>query len=175
MHRHVRNMVYAALALALCLVLPFITGQIPEIGSALSPMHIPVFLCGFLCGWPWALAVGLIAPPLRFLLFGMPPIFPTGAAMMLELAVYGAASAVFFKLLPKKPASVYLALVIAMVLGRIAWGAARWVFMAFGAGAFTFQAFLAGAFLDAWPGILCHLLIIPPIVLALKKAGIIKA
>ena len=104
----------------------------------------------------------------------MPPIFPTGGAMMLELAVYGAASAFFFKLLPKKPASVYLALVIAMVLGRMAWGAARWLLMAFGSGAFTFQAFLAGAFLDAWPGILCHLLIIPPIVLALKKAGMIK-
>ena len=174
MKKSIVKMVMAAVCLALCMVLPFLTGQIPEIGSKLSPMHIPVFLCGFLCGWPWALAVGLIAPPLRFLLFGMPPIFPTGAAMMLELAVYGAASAVFFKLLPKKPASVYLALVIAMVLGRMAWGAARWLLMAFGSGAFTFQAFLAGAFLDAWPGILCHLLIIPPIVLALKKAGMIK-
>lgn len=47
-----RNLVYAGAALALCLVLPFLTGQIPQIGSALCPMHIPVLLAGFLCG-PW--------------------------------------------------------------------------------------------------------------------------
>ena len=173
MSRSIQKMVLAAVCLALCLVLPFLTGQIPEIGSKLSPMHIPVLLCGFLCGWPWALLVGLIAPPLRFLLFGMPPLFPTGVSMMAELAVYGAAAGIFFRLLPRKPASVYMALVIAMLLGRAAWGAVRWVLMAFGS-SFTFQAFLAGAFLDAWPGILCHLLIIPPIVLALKKAKVVQ-
>ena len=58
----IRRMVFAALCLALALVLPFLTGQIPQIGSALCPMHIPVLLCGFLCGWPWGLAVGFIAP-----------------------------------------------------------------------------------------------------------------
>ena len=61
-----RSLIYAALCLALCLYLPFLTGQIPQIGKALSPMHIPVLLCGFLCGWPYALAVGFIAPFLRF-------------------------------------------------------------------------------------------------------------
>lgn len=171
--RMIQRLVLAAVCLALCLMLPFLTGQIPEIGSKLSPMHIPVFLCGFLCGWPWALLVGLIAPPLRFLLFGMPPLFPTGVAMMAELAVYGAITGIFSRLLGKKPQAVYGSLVIAMLLGRIAWGAVRWLLMAFGS-SFTFQAFLAGAFLDAWPGILCHLLIIPPIVLALQKAGLIK-
>lgn len=173
MKKSIVKMVMAAVCLALCLVLPFLTGQIPEIGSKLSPMHIPVFLCGFLCGWPLALLVGLIAPPLRFLLFGMPPIFPTGVAMMAELAVYGATAGIFFRLLPRKPASVYIALVIAMLLGRGAWGIVRWVLMAFGS-SFTFHAFLAGAFLNAWPGVICHLLIIPPIVLALKKAKVIK-
>ena len=68
-----RRLVYSALFLALALLLPFLTGQIPQIGSALNPMHIPVLLCGFVCGWPWGLAVGLIAPLLRHLLFGMPP------------------------------------------------------------------------------------------------------
>ena len=76
-----RKLVFAALLLALAMVLPFLTGQIPQIGQALCPMHIPVLLCGFLCG-PWyALAVGAIAPVLRFALFGMPPLVPTGAAM----------------------------------------------------------------------------------------------
>ena len=85
-NENVKNVVNAALCLALCMALPFLTGQIPQIGSALSPMHIPVLLCGFICGWPYGLIVGLIAPILRFLLFGMPPIFPTGIAMSFELA-----------------------------------------------------------------------------------------
>ena len=50
-------LVTAAICLALCMVLPFLTGQIPEIGSALCPMHIPVLLCGFLCGPAYAAAV----------------------------------------------------------------------------------------------------------------------
>ena len=87
-----RKLTYAALFLALAMVLPFLTAQIPEIGSMLSPMHIPVLLCGFLCGWPWGLAVGFIAPPLRSVLFGMPAMFPGAAAMAFELATYGAVS-----------------------------------------------------------------------------------
>src|SRR5690625_4487680 len=83
------QMVLAAMFLALALVLPFLTGQIPQIGSALGPMHIPVLLSGFFCG-PWyGLIVGFIAPLLRFMLFGMPPIMPTGVAMAFELATYG--------------------------------------------------------------------------------------
>lgn len=49
----IQNMVLSALLLAIGLVLPFLTGQIPEIGSALLPMHIPVLICGFICGWQW--------------------------------------------------------------------------------------------------------------------------
>ena len=74
--KSLRRMILAAMFLALALVLPFFTGQIPQIGNALCPMHIPVLLCGFFCG-PWyALAVGGIAPVLRFVLFGMPPLMP---------------------------------------------------------------------------------------------------
>ncbi len=81
--RRTRKMTYAALYLGIALVLPFITGQIPEIGAMLCPMHIPVLLCGFLCGWPWGLAVGFIAPLLRSVLFGMPVLFPSAVAMAL--------------------------------------------------------------------------------------------
>jgi len=64
----------AALFVALGLVLPFLTGQIPEIGSMLLPMHLPALLCGFVCGWPCGLAVGFVMPLLRSLIFGMPPL-----------------------------------------------------------------------------------------------------
>ena len=170
----IQKMVMAGVCLALCLVLPFVTGQIPQIGSQLSPMHIPVLLCGLVCGWPWALAVGFIAPGLRFLLFGMPPIFPTGVGMMFELAAYGAIAGVMVALLPRKTWALYAALIVAMIGGRIVWGVVRWALTMFGSGAFTFQAFLAGAVLNAWPGIICHILIVPPLALALRKAGIAK-
>lgn len=89
---YVRKIVYSALFLALAMVLPFLTGQIPEIGAALSPMHIPAILCGFICGWPWGLAVGFISPILRSLIFGMPPMMPKAIGMAFEIATYGAVS-----------------------------------------------------------------------------------
>ena len=55
----------AAFFLALSYVLPFLTGQIPAVGSMLCPMHLPILLCGFLCGPWWAAAVGATAPLLR--------------------------------------------------------------------------------------------------------------
>lgn len=167
----VKKLVLAALCLALCLVLPFLTGQIPQIGAMLAPMHIPVLLCGFLCGWPYALVVGLIAPLLRHVLFGMPPIM-TALVMTFELAAYGAFSGIFYKLLPKKNAYLYVALILAMLAGRVVYGVASLIILGVSGSAFTFQAFLTGAFLTAWPGILCHIILIPLIVIALKKANL---
>lgn len=169
-----RNLVFAALCLALCLYLPFLTGQIPEIGKALSPMHIPVLLCGFLCGWPHAVAVGLVAPFLRFMLFSMPELFPTGVAMAFELAVYGLATSLLYRGLPKKPGFLYVSLIGAMLAGRVVWGCARWLIAGFAGTEFTFEMFLAGAFTTAVPGIICHILLIPPIVLALQKAKVLR-
>jgi thiamine transporter ThiT len=84
-----KKMVLSALFIALGLVLPFFTGQIPQIGSRLLPMHIPILLCGFVCGAPFGLAAGFITPLLRSLIFGMPPMMPTAVAMAFELAAYG--------------------------------------------------------------------------------------
>jgi len=168
----IRRLAYAALCLALCMVLPFLTGQIPEIGSMLSPMHIPVLLAGFLCGPWWALLVGAAAPPLRFALFGMPPLFPTGAAMCFELAAYGLVSGALYRKLPKRNSSIYIALICAMILGRILWGIVMVVISGITGSAFTWAAFAAGAFLNAIPGIIVHILLIPVIVMALRKAGL---
>lgn len=166
------RLTYAAACLALCMVLPFLTGQIPEIGSALCPMHIPVLLAGFLCGPWWALAVGAVAPLLRFALFGMPPLFPTGAAMCFELAAYGLISGVLYRKLPKRAVNVYLALIAAMLAGRVVWGIVMVVLMGLKGSAFTWAAFVAGAFVNAVPGIIVHIILIPIIVLALRKAGL---
>ena len=55
----------------------------------LLPMHIPVLMCGLICGWGYGGIVGFILPLFRYVLFGMPPIFPTGIAMAFELSTYG--------------------------------------------------------------------------------------
>jgi len=164
------KLVLSAICLTLCMVLPFLTGQIPEIGSMLSPMHIPVLLCGFIAGPFRASVVGLIAPVLRFALFGMPPIFPTGVAMSFELAVYGAVSGLLYAKLPKRTENIYISLIAAMLLGRIAWGMASMLLSGVTGSAFTWAAFMAGAFTSAIPGIILHIVLIPVIVMALQRA-----
>ena len=168
----IRKLTYAALFLALALVLPFLTGQIPQIGSALSPMHIPVLLCGFLVGWPWGLAVGFIAPLLRSVIFGMPAMFPGAVAMAFELAVYGLVSGILYRLLPKQKWSIYVTLVVAMLAGRVVWGIARLILAGLSGSSFTWALFLAGAFTNAIPGIILHIVLIPVIVMALERAGL---
>lgn len=164
------KLVLAAICLALCMVLPFLTGQIPEIGSMLSPMHIPVLLCGFIAGPLWAAVVGITAPILRFALFGMPPIFPTGVAMCFELAVYGAVSGLLYIRLPKKTVCIYISLITSMILGRVAWGIVRVLLSGVTGSAFTWAAFTAGAFTSAIPGIILHIVLIPFLVMALNRA-----
>ncbi len=163
------RMILAAMFLALALMLPFITGQIPQIGKALSPMHIPVLLCGFFCG-PWyALVIGFVAPLFRFLLFGMPQILPDGIAMCFELATYGLISGLLYRVLPKKRWSVYASLIVAMLAGRAVWGVARVIIYGLGEYEFGWAMFMSGAFINAVPGIIVHIILIPIIVIALEK------
>lgn len=162
------NMVLAALFLAMAYVLPFFTGQVPQIGSMLCPMHIPVLLCGFICGWPWGLAVGVIAPLLRSATLGMPPMFPTAVCMAFELAAYGAISGVMYKILPKSKLSVYISLLIAMVTGRLVWGVVMFACLGLTGGSFGFTAFLAGAVTNAIPGIILQIVLVPIIAIVLE-------
>lgn len=165
------RMILSAMFLGLALVLPFLTGQIPQIGKALCPMHIPVILCGFFCG-PWyGLVIGLIAPLLRFAIFHMPEIMPTGIAMCFELAVYGAISGLLYSILPKKKINIYVSLICAMIAGRIIWGVARVILYGLGKSEFGWKAFISGAFLNAVPGIIVQIVLIPILVIVLKKAS----
>jgi len=161
------------MCLALCLVLPFLTGQIPQIGSALCPMHLPVLLCGFLCGPWWALLVGATAPLLRHLLFSMPPLL-TAIAMSFELAAYGAVSGLLYRKLPKNGAGIYISLITAMVIGRILWGIVRVAMTGVSGEAFTWAMFLAGAFTTAIPGIVLQLMLIPALVVAFRRVKLIQ-
>lgn len=166
------KMTLAAFFLALAYVLPLLTGQIQEIGNMLCPLHIPVLLCGFICGWPWGLMVGFVAPLSRSLILGMPALFPTAVCMAFELAAYGAISGVMYKVLPRKKPYIYVSLLTAMLIGRIVWGAAMFVCMGIQGGSFTFAAFLAGAFFNAIPGIVVQLVLIPILVMMLDNSKV---
>ena len=170
-HKKLLRMVLAAFFLALAYVMPFLTGQIPEAGSMLCPMHLPILLCGFVCGWPWGLIVGLVAPVFRSLLTGgFPPMFPTAVCMAFELATYGAIAGLMHKILPKKKISIYCSLVIAMLLGRLVWGVAMMICMGASGGTFTLAAFLAGAITNAIPGIIVQLILVPILVVLVEKS-----
>ena len=168
----VRKLTYAALYLAIAMVLPFVTGQIPEIGSMLCPMHIPALLCGFMCGWPWGLAVGFIAPLLRSVIFGMPAMFPDAVAMAFELAVYGGTAGLLYRMLPRKKWIIYIVLIVSMIAGRVVWGIVRMILAGLSGGSFTWVVFFTRAFTNAIPGIIMHLVLIPLLVIVMDRAGL---
>ena len=169
----VRTLVLAAMFLALGLVLPFFTGQIPQVGSMLLPMHLPVFLCGLICGWQYGAAVGFVTPLLRMSLFGMPPLL-TAVAMAFELAAYGGvAGFLYSRSRWQCVIALYRSLLIAMVAGRLVWAAVRVVMTGVAGEPFTWQIFLAGALLNAIPGIILQLVFIPAVMVALDRAGMV--
>ena len=170
---HIKNMVVAALMLALAYILPNFTGNIPQFGSMLLPMHLPVLLCGFLCGGSWGTVVGFIAPLMRSAILGMPPMFPTAISMAFELAAYGFVTGFLYRRLPKNPGGIYASLIGAMVCGRAVWGVVRALMTLAGNNTFSFAAFIAGAFTTAIPGIVLQLVVIPALILALQKAKLV--
>lgn len=174
LHNQLLKMILSALFLALAYVMPFLTGQIPQIGSMLCPMHIPVLLCGFICGWPWGLVVGFISPLFRSLTLGMPPLFPKALCMAFELAAYGAISGLMHRFLPRKKPYIYVSLLTAMLVGRLIWGAAMLICMGVTGGSFAFTAFLSGAVLNAVPGIIIQIILIPIVVMVTEKAVELK-
>lgn len=168
-NKTILNIVLSAIFLALAYVMPFLTGQIPEIGSMLCPLHIPVILCGFICGWKWGLVVGFVAPLFRSLTLGMPPLYPTAFCMAFELATYGVVAGLCYQFLPNKKIYTYVALIIAMILGRVVWGVAMLICLSISGAGFTFAAFISGAIVNALPGIIIQIILIPIIVIALEK------
>ncbi len=174
-HNALVKLILAALFLALAFVMPYLTGQIPEVGAMLCPMHIPVLLCGFFCGWPWGLVVGIVAPLLRSLLTGgFPPMFPTALCMAFELATYGFVSGFMHKKLPHKKPYIYCSLITAMIVGRLVWGGAMFVSLGISGSSFSFSAFIAGAFANAIPGIIAQIVLVPILVMLLDDSKIIR-
>jgi len=170
-NKSVLNLVLAALFLNLGLVLPFFTGNIPTFGAMLLPMHLPVLLCGIILGPKYGALVGLILPMTRSFLFGMPPIFPSAVTMTFELAAYGGIIGLLYGRLPKTAPFLYTSLIGAMLAGRFVWAAARTMLLGLMEIPFSFEIFLASGFINAIPGIIAQIVIIPTLIMALKRAG----
>ena len=166
------KLILSAMFLALAFVLPFFTGQLPQIGAMLLPMHIPVILCGFICGAPWGLLVGVTAPLLRSFVLSMPPLFPTAISMAFELAVYGFLSGLLYRVLPKKKINIYVSLVLSRVIGRLIWGMVQFCLMGFDLEKFPLSAFFSGAVVNAIPGIILQILLIPVVIVILENSKI---
>jgi LytS/YehU family sensor histidine kinase len=165
----IKKLVYSAMFLAMALLLPFLTGQIQSFGAALCPMHIPVLLCGFICGPVYGAAVGAIAPLMRHAIFGMPLLW-SAIPMAFELAAYGLCAGLLYKLLPKKNVYIYVTLISSMLAGRIIWGAVSFALAGLRETSFSFAIFSASAFAGSVPGIILQIVLIPVIVMALKRA-----
>ena len=171
----IRKTAIAGATIALAMVLPFITGAIPTVGRMLSPMHIAAYLSGALLGPLFGGAVAFVCPLLRSLIFGAPALFPRAVAMCFELFAYAFVFAILIKLLPKRLPYLYIALVSAMLSGRLFGGAAKLVFALLGlTGEYPFAEFLSAYFVSTWLSVIIQLAVIVPILYALDRAGIFK-
>ena len=165
----------SAMCMALAFELPFVTGAIPEIGNALSPMHLPAFLFGIVAGPYFGGVLAFLAPILRSLMFGAPaPIFPRAITMSFELMAYAVVFGLLYKLLSKKLPYIYVSLVCAMIVGRLVGGVVKIVLLELGVIAkYNLALFISGYVTESIPGIIVQLLVIPPVVVALRRAKLI--
>lgn len=171
-HSSIRRLVTAALCVALGVVLPQAFHAVPNAGSVLLPMHIPVLLCGLTCGWSYGLCCGLLTPVMSHLITGMP-----GAAylpaMVCELAAYGLISGLAAKYIRtgRRTVDIYIQLIASMLIGRVVYGVVN--ALIFRAGAYSMEVFLTAAFVTALPGILLQLALLPALILILEKAQVV--
>ncbi|MCL1788880.1 MAG: ECF transporter S component [Oscillospiraceae bacterium] len=172
----VQKIVIAALCIAIGVVLPRVFHVFPIIGQTFPnpgmmflPMHIPVLLCGIVCGFPYGIICGILVPIMSYLITGgmMPPaaFLPS---MICELAVYGLFSSLLMYLPVKSYfAKMYIALTGSMILGRIVYGVTQ--ALIFDVGNYSMEIWLATVFVMAIPGIAIQFAVIPPLVTALRK------
>ena len=163
------RLTYAALCLALAVVLPFVTGNDLALGNMLSLIHLPVLLCGLICGPGYGASVGIAAPFVRFLIVGRPPLL-NAIPMAPELMIYGLVTGLLYRVFPKKTVWLFPSMLIAMLAGRIAGGTVKLLLLGLGyLDSYSFHAFVTAYFVTSLPGIILQLVLIPLILIALKK------
>lgn len=164
--------IITALCVALCVALPMALHAIPKGGVLFSPMHLPVLLCGLVCGAPSGLICGILGPFVSSMLTGMPA-FGYMPIMMIELGLYGLISGLVMQSLRsgKLVIDLYAALIIAMLGGRVITGILR--ALIFAGGSYSWSAWATGYFVSCLPGIILQLILLPTIYVALERAHLL--
>ena len=171
----IKKICVTAIMIALCCILPSMF-HLAGLGTAFSPMHIPVLLAGLICGGWYGVCCGVIGPVLSSILTGMP-----GATMLItmfpELITYGLVTGLIMRVVRtgKLTADLYISLITAMLAGRIVGGIAKALFYMGTGEAFTLSIWATSYFVTSLPGIICHLILVPLLVMALHKAKLIPA
>lgn len=161
----------SAICLALCVVLPVLFHAVPNAGNIFLPMHIPVLICGLMCGTVYGAVCGILGPLLSSLITGMPPL-SIAPAMMVECALYGLICGLMMKYVKtgKTVLDIYLSLITSMLLGRIVAGLAKALIFTPGVSPF---AWVTTSIITGIPGIVIQLILIPLLITALTKAGLL--
>lgn len=170
-----KNMALSGMFLALGLLLPFVTGSNQALGNMILPMHIPVLLCGFICGPKYGAMVGFCTPLLRSAIWGMPPFPLIAVPMAFELLTYGLMSGLLYSRSKWQCIiALYRCLIAAMLCGRLVLAPVKFLVTSAAGGQYTLKMFIDAAFITAIPGIIIQLVLIPAIMLALDKTGLVK-
>ncbi len=163
------KLVISALMLALSIILPTVIAMGSQrLGQIFLPMHIPVMLCGIVCGTPYGIIIGLIAPLLKSVITGL-PVMTSAVSMAFELATYGGMCGMLYKVFPKKIGFIYPNLLIAMIVGRVVNGSINYLITTASDSDFALSSFITLTTVNALPGIVIQLALIPLIVISLRK------
>lgn len=170
----IKKIIASGVCLALAMLLPFLTFQSQQLGRIFSLMHIPIFIAAFICGWKYGVIIGILAPIIRSISFGLPPLYPTALSMAIELAIYGALAGLIYERLHYKKISVYPALICAIIIGRSVGGLITCFLMSTVGNEISIVAYIINSFTEGLPGIICHIAVVPPLVYMLKKMQFIS-
>jgi thiamine transporter ThiT len=178
MNKEIKKIIIAssciAVAIVFAAVVHLVGGQ--PLGKIISPMHIPVFICGLILGWKYGLLVGILTPLVSYMFRGIPPILPTGLGMCLELGTYGFISGLIsekVRFSNKSLLNIYLALIIGMLLGKIVYGLYCTIYFPLNSIPWSFKLFITSLFVEPFIGIIIQLYSIPFVVYGIKKSGIL--
>lgn len=174
------NTVTTAMLCAVAVILASSMHAFMEMGVAnlFSPMHFPILLVGILCGPIYGVIGGAITPIINYLTSGGTFNVQRMVPMMVELAAYGLMTGLLRKVFLKNHVTskffATIVLVIAMVVGRALHAIVKTFIVSNGQTFFAalWTYFLAD-FTGTWAGIITQLILIPAILYALLRGGIL--
>ena len=148
--------IFSSVFTLLAVSVPWVLHQFNLLGPQFLPMQIFVLVAGFLFGWRTGLLVGIISPIISYSLTHL-PVMAILPQVVLELAVYGLAIGV----LSQKNVNIWISLVSAMILGRLA----RILFISVFASQMDALEFIK----ISLPGIILQIILIPVAVYFIQK------